>query len=345
MIPPLELRTPRLRLRRWREEDLAPFAALNADSRVAEFLPKPLSREESDSLARRCDAFFDKHGYGLFAVEVPGVADFIGFTGLAKPSFEAPFMPAVEVGWRIAAEFWGSGYATEGARAALRFGFQDCDLDEIISFTVPANRRSRAVMERLGLPHCEADDFDHPNLAANDPLRRHVLHRLSRDRYEAKAGAGLRRVPELERPALYELVEPHLAEISSHRERKPGPERSAEYEYLPLYWREPGRHPFFTVHGGERVGFVLVREVFRDGVIEMSEFYICPEARRQGLGAAAAAELWRRFPGSWRLQVHRANAPACAFWQRVIEAPASGEIVAREVVEDDGRRCEYGFDV
>ena len=170
----------RVLLRPWRAGDLPAFAALNADPRVMEFLPAALSREESDAAARRCQDGLAARGFGLWAVEVPGVADFIGYAGLSVPRFEAAFTPCVEIGWRLAQAFWGHGYATEAARVALAVGFGQAALNEIVSFTVPANRRSRAVMERLGMIHRPAEDFDHPLLAAGHPLRRHVLYRLKR---------------------------------------------------------------------------------------------------------------------------------------------------------------------
>ena len=168
----------RVILRAWRPADLSAFAALNADPQVMEFLPKELSREESDALARRCQQGLDSRGDGLWAVEVPGVADFIGYTGLSVPGFEAPFTPCVEIGWRVARAYWGNGYATEAARVALAVGFGPASLEEIVSFTVPANRRSRAVMERLGMAHHPEEDFDHPLLPVGHRLRRHVLYRL-----------------------------------------------------------------------------------------------------------------------------------------------------------------------
>ncbi|MBM4243853.1 MAG: GNAT family N-acetyltransferase [Deltaproteobacteria bacterium] len=174
------MRTDRLRLRRWRSGDRAPFAALNADPRVTEFLPGPLSRAASDALAERIEAHFATHGFGPWAVEVPGEIPFAGFVGLAVPGFAAPFTPCVEVLWRLAPACWGRGYATEGARAALDFGFAHAGQAAIVSFTVPANVRSRAVMERLGMTHDPADDFDHPELPEGHPLRRHVLYRARR---------------------------------------------------------------------------------------------------------------------------------------------------------------------
>jgi RimJ/RimL family protein N-acetyltransferase len=174
------LTTARLRLRPWREADLAAFAALNADPVVMEHFPSVLERASSDALAARFGEHFDRHGYGLWAVELPDIAEFIGFIGLAIPRFTAPFTPCVEVGWRLAHRYWGQGYATEGARAAVAFGFADAGLREIVSFTVPANRRSLAVMERLGMTSDAREDFDHPVLPAGHPLRRHRLYRLAR---------------------------------------------------------------------------------------------------------------------------------------------------------------------
>jgi RimJ/RimL family protein N-acetyltransferase len=178
MVPLLT--TSRLCLRAWREEDLPAFAALNADPRVMEFLPKPLSRAESDVFAARIAEHFDRNGFGLWAATATGVADFIGFVGLSVPKFQAHFTPCVEAGWRLAYDYWGQGFATEAARAAVEFGFEQMRRDEIVSFTVPHNLRSRRVMERLGMTHSPADDFEHPSLAAGDRLLRHVLYRLSR---------------------------------------------------------------------------------------------------------------------------------------------------------------------
>lgn len=172
--------TSRLRLRPWRDEDMAPFAELNADPMVMEFFPKTLDRGESDAMVARIRDHFDRHGFGLWAVEVAGAADFIGFVGLAVPRFEAHFTPCVEIGWRLARKYWGQGYATEAARAALEFGFRDLVLEEIVSFTTTANLRSRAVMERIGMTHSAADDFDHPAIPDGHPLRRHVLYRARR---------------------------------------------------------------------------------------------------------------------------------------------------------------------
>jgi RimJ/RimL family protein N-acetyltransferase len=180
MLSSSMLASSRLVLRRWREEDWPAFAALNADSRVMEYFARPLERAESDAQAQRIDGYFARQGFGKWAVEAIGVADFIGYVGLAVVDFDVHFAPATEIGWRLAYEHWGHGYATEAARLALAFAFEELQLTEVVSFTVPENLRSRRVMERLGMTHDAADDFDHPKLPAGDRLRRHVLYRLSR---------------------------------------------------------------------------------------------------------------------------------------------------------------------
>jgi RimJ/RimL family protein N-acetyltransferase len=183
-----ELRAERLLLRRWRSHDVAPFAALNADPEVMEHFPKPLSRDETEAFVQRIEEEFEELGHGLWAVEVSGGAPFIGFVGLHRHTFPAHFTPVVEVGWRLARPYWGQGYATEAAREALAFGFGRLSLGEIVSFTAPANSRSRRVMERLGLTHSVADDFDHPNVPEGHRLRRHVLYRMRREDWLRTAG-------------------------------------------------------------------------------------------------------------------------------------------------------------
>lgn len=175
-----EIRTERLLLRRWLPGDRSAFAAMNADPRVMEFLGGPISAERSDAVADRIEAKFDRQGFGWWAVEVPGTAPFIGFVGLNIPEFEAPFMPAVEIGWRLGVTYWGRGYASEAAVGVLDFAFDVLGLDEIVAFAAEQNTRSRRVMERIGMTHDSADDFDHPMPAVAGPYRRHVLYRISR---------------------------------------------------------------------------------------------------------------------------------------------------------------------
>jgi RimJ/RimL family protein N-acetyltransferase len=185
------IRTERLVLRRWTDADRAPFAALNADPLVMEHMQGLLSREASDAFVDRIERHWEEHGWGLWAVEVPGVSPFVGYVGLWPADYVADGM--VEVGWRLASAQWGNGYATEAAHEALRVGFEDVGLDEIVSFTVPQNIRSRRVMERIGLRRDAGGDFEHPRV---DPttyphLVPHVFYRLTRAEWEARRVAPL----------------------------------------------------------------------------------------------------------------------------------------------------------
>jgi RimJ/RimL family protein N-acetyltransferase len=174
---PIERETGRLRLRQWRDADREPFAAMNADPRVMEHFRAPLSREESDGLAARFAKAIDARGWGLWAVEGKGDGRFLGFVGLTPVPDDMPFAPAVEIGWRLAAEAWGAGYATEAAREALRVAFETLELREVVSYTALTNQRSMAVMRRLGMR--EDGAFDHPLVAEGHRLRPHRLFRLA----------------------------------------------------------------------------------------------------------------------------------------------------------------------
>lgn len=186
-----DLRTSRLLLRHWTEADREPFADLNADPAVMEHFPAPLDRAASDALADRIEDRLEQQGWGLWAVETPD-GRFAGFTGLnpVPPAVaeQVSGNPTVEVGWRLARWAWGHGYATEAAGAAMAHGFDVLGLPEIVSFTATGNTRSRAVMERLGMTRDPADDFDHPALAPDSPLRRHVLYRRSRGEWSTFEG-------------------------------------------------------------------------------------------------------------------------------------------------------------
>jgi RimJ/RimL family protein N-acetyltransferase len=173
------LTTPRLTLRNWRETDLLPFAALNADAATMEFMPRCLTRAESDELARLAQSNIGRRGWGLWALEVQESQEFIGCVGLTMPAFRAHFTPCIACDWRLKRASWGRGYATEAARECLRFAFENLVLPEVLAFTVPANARSRAVMERLGMSRDLAGDFEHPRLPPGHALRHHVLYRLT----------------------------------------------------------------------------------------------------------------------------------------------------------------------
>ena len=178
---PHTLTTERLILRPWRPSDRLPFQAINADSRVMEFYPSTLTPAESDALITRIHLHFEQHNHGPYAVQLNETGTFIGYIGLYTPTFEAHFTPAIEIAWRLSADHWGRGLATEGARAVLHHAFHTLQLPSLVSFTVPANLRSRRVMEKLGMTHDPAEDFDHPNLPEGHPLRRHVLYRTDRE--------------------------------------------------------------------------------------------------------------------------------------------------------------------
>jgi RimJ/RimL family protein N-acetyltransferase len=173
------LRTERLLLRRWTDADRAAFHDLNSDPAVMAAIGPVMSRAESDAFMNRIEQRFDEHGFGLWCIDLDGES--IGFTGLAVPWFR----DGVEVGWRVRSAYWGHGYAPEAARECLRFGFEQIALDEIISFTAASNTKSQRVMEKIGLVRDPAADFDHPSVPEGNPLRPHVLYRLSRERWAA----------------------------------------------------------------------------------------------------------------------------------------------------------------
>ncbi len=181
------LNTDRLVMRPWRDEDYPPFAALNADPRVMEFMPECLPEEGSIWVANRFRAYLDDKGFGLWALEEKRSGAFIGFTGIQEPRFEAHFTPCIEIGWRLAYEYWGKGYATEAALAAARHGFDELALQEIVSFTARDNLRSRRVMAKLGMRYDE--EFVHPSVEADSPLNPHVLYRLGREEFYAHTAA------------------------------------------------------------------------------------------------------------------------------------------------------------
>ena len=190
----IELETDRLRLRQWLGEDREPFAEMNADPKVMEFFPVPLTKAESDAIATRCHSLIAQRGWGFWAAELKASNQFIGFIGLHIPIANLPFSPCVEIGWRLARPYWGHGLATEGALRALQVGFEVLEQPEIVSFTSLLNKRSRAVMQRLGMIESK-DTFEHPSISDDSPLKRHCLYRLTRQQWlksnllNPKAGA------------------------------------------------------------------------------------------------------------------------------------------------------------
>ena len=172
----MSLTGPRVKLRQWEEADFDSLAAMNANAEVMEFFPNPLTREQSRVMFDKLRSLIDERRWGLWAVEIQG--ELAGFTGLAKVVFAAHFTPCVEIGWRFHRKFWGQGHATEAARIALRFAFQDLRLEEVVSFTSLLNKRSQRVMERLGMTTNPKDNFQHPNIPAGHRLSEHVLYRI-----------------------------------------------------------------------------------------------------------------------------------------------------------------------
>jgi RimJ/RimL family protein N-acetyltransferase len=175
------IETPRLLLRPWRASDLPLFAELNGDPVVMRMLRGVLTRAESDAYAARAEQHWAEYGFGKWAVEAPGVAPLIGSVGLSHVRFEASFTPAVEIAWRLHRPYWGHGYATEAARAALKDGFDRVGLEEVVAFTALGNIASAKVMERLGMTR--SIEFDHPSIPEGHTLRRHILYRLPRAAY------------------------------------------------------------------------------------------------------------------------------------------------------------------
>ncbi len=178
----ISLKTERLLLRRWKASDLPSLVSINQDPEVMEFIGPVLSEGESRAMIKRADRTWAEYGYGRFAVEIADTHEFVGFIGLAQCKFESHFTPAVEIGWRLARDHWNLGYATEGAKAVMAWAFENCEMNEIVSFTAASNQRSCRVMEKIGMKRDIAGDFLHPNMEANDPLRANVLFRVGKAR-------------------------------------------------------------------------------------------------------------------------------------------------------------------
>jgi RimJ/RimL family protein N-acetyltransferase len=188
----IEVTTPRLRLRQWRESDRAPYAALNADPAVMRFFASPQSREASDRSIDTWRAELEQRGWSNWAVEESATGAFVGFIGLTVPKRALPFMPCIEVGYRLAKAHWGKGFASEGAKAALEVGFTRLALEEVVSFTSLLNLPSRAVMERIGMKNAH-EDFDHPALPEGSALRRHCLYRIECQAWQGRDAQALGR--------------------------------------------------------------------------------------------------------------------------------------------------------
>lgn len=182
MIEPIA--TERLILRQWKESDLLPFFKINSDPKVMEFFPALLSRKESDEFVSEIQRRIDKNGWGLWAVEENKSKQFIGFVGLNQPKIELFFSPCIEVGWRLAKEYWGKGYATEAGKKALEYAFSVLSANEVVSFTAAINKRSEAVMRRLGMANSHSN-FNHPAVPSQSQLYEHILYNISQKQWQA----------------------------------------------------------------------------------------------------------------------------------------------------------------
>lgn len=178
----IELQTDRLLMRQWHKEDWLEFSKLNADPVVMEYYPCILNNEESNAMTKKITSLLSQRGWGFWAVELVSDKSFIGFVGLHEPTYQLPVTPCVEIGWRLAAKYWGQGYATEAANASLKLAFEKLALPEVYSFTSVANGKSRAVMERLKMVNTR-NNFEHPILPENHPLREHVLYKITREQW------------------------------------------------------------------------------------------------------------------------------------------------------------------
>ena len=194
MPRPFELVTPRLLLRQWRDDDLEPLVALNADPEVSLYLGDNITRTESEAMAVRMCTHWAQRGFGVWALELRGDdgqrgarGPLIGLCGIVVPRYETKFSPFVEIIWRLATAHWGKGLVIEAARAALEDGFTEHDFPDVVATTVQQNQRSWRVMERLGMRRSPQDDFDHPLVPEANPLRPHIVYRISCDAWRRGA--------------------------------------------------------------------------------------------------------------------------------------------------------------
>lgn len=187
-MKPIRLETERLYLRQWEETDFELFAEMNSDRDIMEYFPKLLSIEESNAMALKCQALIEEKGWGFWAVSLKENNTFIGFVGLHQPQYDFPFNPCVEIGWRLRKEFWGYGYATEAAKAALKFAFEELELKEIVAITSCTNKRSQLVMERLSMKDT-GKNWHHPEIETTNPLSEHVLYKLTQEEWKGDKDA------------------------------------------------------------------------------------------------------------------------------------------------------------
>jgi RimJ/RimL family protein N-acetyltransferase/GNAT superfamily N-acetyltransferase len=298
----IELETERLHLRQWIESDREPFARLNADSRVMEFFPSILDRAASDAMIDRVQTKIAEKGWGLWAVESKQDKQLIGYVGLQILTANLPFSPGVEIGWRLAFEYWGKGYATEAAQAALKVGFDRLELSEIVSFTAIHNHRSSAVMERLGMIR-DAETFEHPSLPAGYSLCEHCLYRLSKEKWQSDVfrknptAFTIRQSNADDAPLFYRVIEQTMREFIIATWGRWNESRVLE-ESL-----EDSISPNAQVIqiGDVAVGVFLVERSLTH--IQLEQIYLLPEYQRLGIGSALINSLIKEASKS-QLPIH-----------------------------------------
>lgn len=298
------LDTPRLVLRQWREADRGSFAAINADPAVMEFFPSLQDRAASDAMIDGWRAQIDAQGWGNWAVERRDSGELAGFVGLTRPRRALPFTPCVEVGWRLGRAHWGRGFATEAARTALAYGFENAGLAEIVSFTALVNRRSVAVMEKIGMANARAD-FDHPALPEGHVLRRHCLYRLRSEDWRRDPVALVAFDPAMAAALVPMWRESFEAALGIH-----DPHPLVEQQAYLLEHVAPFNSIRVAVRGGEIVGFIAASP---RGIAQL---YVRRGYQRLGLGTRMLRWAQERSDGWLQLHTFARNAAARAFYER-----------------------------
>lgn len=320
------IETERLILRTWKNEDADEYYRINQDQKVIEFLPASLTMEQVRDFIALMNQQFDLDGYTLWAAEEKSSGQLMGFIGLNRPTFEAHFCPCVEIGWRLGSEYWGKGYATEGARAALEYGFNQCRLKEIVAFTVSANQRSMRVMEKIGMARDQNGDFHHPKLPLESSLSLHVLYRKTNPRY-AMDKDKVHLIPATidDYPTIQNMARFYVYDMSEYMGFEPDWEmpENGLYECIDFkkYWGTPDTYPFLIRYGDELAGFAIIDKKGSESSIDynIAQFFILRKFKGRGIGRYVAHQCFEQFPGIWEVMVMPENTGAYQFWRSTIQ--------------------------